>query len=109
MVLRRRWCDPFHCAGNEVRRDSVDGDPAPGDQHAGLAGGAELRVEPALRHLCFERQRRIFLAHGTIRADRQDALSGPARALAGGKRPVGMPHVMQLRAVLVRRRADRPD
>ena len=87
--------------------DRVDRDAAPGDQHAGLAGRAELRVEAAPRHLPLERQRRVFLADRAVGADRQDALARPLRALAGREAAVGMAHVVQLRAVPLRRLADR--
>ena len=44
---RRRGREPFDRAGDEIRHHRVDRDAAAGDKHAGLAGGAEIRLEAA--------------------------------------------------------------
>ena len=107
--LRGGRREPFDRAGDEIGGDRVDRHAALGDQHAGLAGRAELGVVAAPRHLLFERQRRVFLADRAVGADGQEPLAGPLRALSGGEMAVGVAHLVELRALCLRRRANRRD
>ena len=69
---------PFDRARHEIGDDRVDRDAVAGDEDAGLAGGAEIGLEPARPHLLFERQRGEHLADRAIGADRQQPLARAA-------------------------------
>ena len=61
--------------------------PLAGDEDAGLAGGAEVGLEPALLHLALEAKRRVHLADGAIGAHGQQALARPLLAGADAETP----------------------
>ena len=75
---------PFGRAGDVVGHDLVDGDAPAGDRDPGLAGGHELRREPAPAGFPVELQAYGHLAQPTVGADREHGARSDREVLERG-------------------------
>ena len=103
VVAGRR--NPFHRTGNEVGHHRIHRHAGACNEDAGLAGGAEVGLDPAAAQFALHRQRGVHLAHRTVGAHSEQAAPGARLAIAHvqGRR---VACVEQVAAIALRRGHD---
>ena len=100
-ALRALDDKPFRSAGEEIRHDSVDGDPPPRDCDAGLARRNEDAAQSAPPRLEIQLADRRHLPDRAVGADREHDLRIDLEVRAGRRTEIGrrLAQVAELDAV----------